>query len=145
MLDFYGLPGDFPGMDRLPSGDGYAQASYLEQALADDIDAIRFRPFLTLHEFEALLFSQPTQIAAAFPEQAIEDQLLQVRAIFASPEAINQGADTHPAAGIMAQVRGYRKPLHGVLIAERIGLNQMRRECFHLAEWVAWLETLSRQ
>lgn len=140
MLDFYGLPADFPGMDRLPPGDGYAQVCHLEEAFHVDIGDARFRPFLTLHEFEALLFSQPTSIAAAFPEQKVAQQLEEVRAAFASPEEINQGINTHPSARLVAQVIGYRKPLHGALIAERIGLDQMRRQCPHFAEWVTWLE-----
>ncbi|MCP4360915.1 MAG: DUF4276 family protein [Chloroflexi bacterium] len=142
MIDFYGLPNDFPGMGSLPTGSGYERARYLEQAFEDDIDVHRFQPFLALHEYEALLFSQPKTIAAAFPEQAVAEPLQGIRDAFASPEEINQGRETHPSARIMAHVTGYRKPFHGTLIAERIGLTQIRRECAHFAEWVAWLESL---
>jgi hypothetical protein len=145
MIDFYGLPTDFPGMDTLPRGDGYAQVQHLEAAFTADINRRRFHPFLMLHEYEALLFTQPADIAAVFPEQeqALVEPFGQIRAQFQSPEEINQGQDTHPAARILAHVAGYRKPLHGVLIAERIGLTQLRQTCAHFAAWVTWLESLA--
>jgi hypothetical protein len=142
MIDFYGLPPDFPGIDSLPAGNGYERVRHLEQAFANDIDVDRFRPFLTLHEYEALLFSRPEMIADAFPKQAVTKQLQKIRRRFSSPEEINQGRETHPAARITSLVTGYRKPFHGTLIAKRIGLAQIRRECAHFAEWVAWLESL---
>jgi hypothetical protein len=36
----------------------------------------------------------------------------------------------------------YEKPVAGVLIAQRIGLAAMRRECPHFNEWVNRLPTL---
>ena len=143
MIDFYGLPGDFPGMNLLPPGNGYERVLHLEKAFADDIGIHRFRPFLALHEYEALLFSCPKEIAAAFPEQTVEAPLQAIRNEFASPEDINQGPTSHPAARIMNHVTGYRKPFHGTLIAERIGLTQIRSECSHFSEWVTWLESLA--
>lgn len=142
MIDYYGLPDDFPGKDKRPRGNGYEQALFLEREFTADIGTLRFRPFLALHEYEALLFSQPETIAAAFPEQAVAAQLRTIRNAFASPEEINQGRDTHPAARIMAHVTGYKKPFHGTLIAERIGLTTIRQECAHFADWVTWLESL---
>ncbi len=143
MIDFYGLPSDFPGMDRLPRGNGHEKVLYLEKAFADDIGIHRFRPFLALHEYEALLFSCPKEIAAAFPGQTVEAPLQAIRNEFASPEEINQGPTSHPAARIIDLVTGYRKPFHGTLIAERIGLTQIRLECSHFSEWITWLESLA--
>lgn len=142
MIDYYGLPTDFPGMENLPNADGYTCMQHLEHAFAQDINSPRFHPFLTLHEYEALLFSKPAEIASAFPEQAVAKPLSAIRTSFRSPEEINQGRETHPAARIMTHVTGYRKTFHGVLIAGRIGLRTIRRECSHFDEWISWLESL---
>lgn len=143
MIDFYGLPDDFPGMAHIPTGNPYEHVAYLEQVFAEDIGVPRFRPFLVLHEYEALLFSQPEMIADVFPGQEVGAILQNVRHDFASPEEINQGRETHPAARIHACIKGYKKPFHGVTIAQRIGLAQIRRQCRHFEQWVAWLESLS--
>jgi hypothetical protein len=60
MIDYYRLPDDFPGMARRPPrANCYQHVEHLEQALADDIADRRFLPYLSLHEFEALLFVAP--------------------------------------------------------------------------------------
>lgn len=143
MIDYYGLPNDFPEMRRSSIRNGAESASYLEDAFAYDIDNPRFRPFLTVHEYEALLFSNPQEIAAAFPEQDVHAPLQAVRDAFGSSEEINQGPTSHPAARIMNVVVGYRKLFHGTLIAERIGLARIRETCIHFSEWVTWLESLA--
>jgi hypothetical protein len=142
MLDFYGLPETFPGMADLPQGTGYRRVAHLEAALTAAIGSPRFRPFLTLHEYEALLFSQPERIAAVYPEADYAPQFVAIRQQFASPEEINDAVATCPSARIRGYLKGYRKPFHGVQIAASIGLATMRQECSHFAGWVDWLESL---
>lgn len=143
MIDYYQLPSDFPGVAKLPHTDCYARVRHLEQAFSDDIDNSRFHPFFTLHEFEALLFSAPHFIVAS-PDTppGSSNRLGAIRQQYKTPEEINEGPDTHPAERIRKEFKGYRKPLHGVLIAQRIGLEGMRQECPHFAEWLSWLESL---
>jgi hypothetical protein len=143
MIDYYGLPADFPGLDSLPIGNAYERVTHLERAFGINIDSWRFRPFLMLHEFEALLFTDTSQIAAVFHGQTIAGPLEAIREAFNSPEEINEGQATHPSARIMTIVTGYRKPLHGSLISQRIGLSAFREQCPHFGEWVTWLESLS--
>jgi hypothetical protein len=142
MLDYYALPEDFPGRDILRPGTCYQRVQHLEQAFQQDVAHPRFIPFLMLHEFEALLFVGPHHIAEAFPERDVVEALISVKAAFASPEEINEGRTTHPSERIRQLVSGYRKRLHGALIANRIGLKQMRHECPHFDQWVNRLESL---
>ena len=51
--------------------------------------------------------------------------------------------DTHPAARILQYLPGYRKALHGPLIASRIGLAALRQRCPHFAAWIDRLERLA--
>lgn len=146
MMDYYGLPSDFPGRDRLPAGDPYRRVAFLEEAFAQDIGHPRFLPFLTLHEFEALLFAQPDQLAALFPRVREKDlQRLIDEVSGLGPEEIDEGPDTHPAARILRCFPEYRKALHGPLIASRIGLSTIRGKCPHFHEWVSRLESLGAQ
>jgi hypothetical protein len=142
MFDYYGLPGDFPGAFDRPGGSCYARVSHLERAFAADIDDGRFIPFLTLHEFEGLLFSSPLAIAQVFPGQDVLAALSRVRAQFVSPEEIDEGPHSHPAARIVQHVIGYEKPFHGAQISLTIGIDVIRAECRHFDQWLRRLEAL---
>jgi len=141
MLDYYGLPVDFPGKRALRGGSPYQRVAHLEDAFRRDIGDPRFFPFLTLHEFEALLFAQPEQIVQTFPQARMATRLIQeVSAL--PPEEIDEGQTTHPAARIGRYLPRYRKRLHGPIIARRIGLQTIRDRCPHFDEWVSKLESL---
>ena len=142
MLDYYGLPDDFPGLTNLPPGSCYDRVRHVEQAFADEIGHHHFMPFLTLHEFEGLLFTRPQAIADVFPEQDVSKALTRERAQFASPEEIDEGPDSHPSARIVQCVVGYQKPFHGAQISLHIGLDELRAECHHFARWLQRLESL---
>ena len=68
MIDLYGLPGDFPGKAgsvRNPQNPRpYCEA--LEQAFGADIGDARFVPYLQLHEYETLLYSDPDAFTVSF-------------------------------------------------------------------------------
>ena len=141
MMDFYGLPADFPGMRTLPRRAASSErADHLEAALRADLGHGRFFPYLSLHEFEALLFTAPAEVDVTFPgcRKALEEICSRV----ASPEEINDGKETHPAARLARLIPTYRKPLHGPTISGRIGLPSLRARCPHFNDWVTRLERL---
>lgn len=141
MLDYYGLPEDFPGKQTQQGKTPYERVEYLENAFAQDINDKRFHPYLMLHEFEALLFVDPNKILNALHQSPISVSFGNLNH-YNSPEEINEGAQTHPAARIQQHLKGYRKPLHGPLIVERIGLPQIRSRCPHFDEWLKYMEGL---
>jgi len=62
MIDFYALPSDFPNCDACAHlRDPYQRVACVEKALADDIKYHRFIPYIQLHEFEALIFADPSK------------------------------------------------------------------------------------
>lgn len=142
MYDLYGLPRSFPGYDTLPTGNGYTKVRHLEQEFEHDINDSRFKAYLQLHEFEALLFTDPDQIAASFPNSKAEPALRKIRTAFASPEDINDDVISAPSKRIVQVIPRYKKVNNGILIAQKIGLPRMRAECRHFDDWVAWLESL---
>ena len=143
MMDYYGLPNDFPGLDgRVP--DAHEQVVRLEQALQQDIDAPNFIPNLMLHEFEALLFSAPEKIAEWLDDQALLAPMAAIRGAFATPEHINNSPQTAPSKRILALVPHYKKTVDGPLIAEDIGLDAIRAQCPHFNNWIERLLALPR-
>ena len=145
MIDLYQLPADFPGKSApaanlTPQG----RVEMLEGELCRDIAgrldhpvAKRLVPYVQLHELEALLFSDPASFAESFPEEGSAfDHLRAIRALFESPEHINEGSKTAPSRRITALLPDYEKTVSGILIAQRIGLAVMRRECRHFGEWI---------
>lgn len=142
MIDYYGLPTDFPGHANVPAANCYQRVQFLEDAFAKDIDRPRFRPFFVLHEFEGLLFSNTEIIAEAFPSQNAAVKLAEIRSAFQSPEEINEGPKTHPSARLTNNLTGYQKVFHGSVIAGRIGLDNIRDQCDHFNRWFTWLSQI---
>ncbi len=75
MLDYYGLPKDFPGQQAARgSGSAHQKVTRLEAGFAQAINHQRFIPFLVLHEFEAWLFSDPETVADYFGQGEVGKQ-----------------------------------------------------------------------
>jgi hypothetical protein len=149
MFDLYALPEDFPGFsDARKQADPYRRVSELESAFGTDISHRRFIPYIQLHEFEALILSDPTKFIPRFVEHADKiDDLVAICSGVASPELINDGAESAPSKRIIKYIPDYAgsKASAGPLIAKRIGLESIREKCPHFSNWVERLEKLSAQ
>jgi hypothetical protein len=154
MVDFYGLPqegdGAWPGRAGAIGPDVQRKASRVERALLNSVaqemgagfDQRRFLPFVVMHEFEGLLFSDCSAFGRGIgrPEKASE--FGQIRNKFGTPEDINDSPVTAPSKRIEGLIPGYEKPLLGTLAVLEIGLNRIREECPHFAAWLDKLESL---
>lgn len=140
MLDFYGLPSDFPEMTS--TGDSFSRAKTVEQAFQADIARHNFISNIVVHEFESLLFSDPTAFAEWFDDERVVNLLTDIRNGFASPEHINDDQATAPSKRIQAVCNAYDKIAHGSLIALDIGLDSIRNECPQFDAWIRRLEAL---
>ncbi len=147
MFDLYGLPVDFPGRQDAAypaNGNGEQKAAFLEDRMAADIGEDNFIPYLSVHEFEALLFVAPEKFSDWIDDEEPIEQLRQISAQAGGlPEQINDNPNTAPSKRITSLVPHYRKPLHGPLIAEDIGLDAMRQACPHFNAWLQRLEQLA--
>jgi hypothetical protein len=154
MVDFYGLPqhGDraWPGRAAAVGASGHQKASVVEEALRDDLahemgtdfDITRFLPFVVVHEFEGLLFSDCTAFARGICRPDLEPSFSQIREGFATPEDIDDSPVTAPSKRVEELVPGYEKPLFGALAILEIGLDPIRAECPHFDDWLHQLESL---
>ncbi len=146
MFDLYRLPKDFPGYgDAASLPDPHERVTFLENALSADIADPRFVPYFQLHEFEALLLSDPKKFDSQFPdcEGAIR-QLVELASEFGSPELIDDGDDTAPSRRIAERIPDYEKMKRseGPVVAEMIGLPTLRSKCEHFGGWLETLEAL---
>jgi hypothetical protein len=146
MVDLYELPRDFPGYDAaMALADPYAQTRQLEQALAVQMNDARFIPYLQVHEFEALILSDPSRIAYLIEGRDREiHSLTQECQAIGNPELINHSQHGHPKGRIRKYVPEYDENVHGPLLAEDIGLQNLRAKCRHFGEWLARLESLDQ-
>jgi hypothetical protein len=141
-IDYYGLPSDFPGMADRPKGKSSDRARYVEASWKDQIDSHCFHPFLMIHEFEALLFSKPEELSSTLHQPNILEKLFTIRNTFPSPEDINDDPLHAPSKRIINLLPRFEKSVHGPLVAQRIGLDILRKQCPHFNQWISWLEDL---
>lgn len=144
IFDLYGLETGFPGTVP-PNGLLAAQkAVHIENAVLQDIVSIapelradvRLIPYLQVHEYEGLLFSDTTAFANALGQANLTTQLAQIRNHFETPEDINDGPNTAPSKRVASLYRQYNKVIEGTLAAQRIGVNRMLAECPHFRSWI---------
>jgi hypothetical protein len=143
LIDFYGIPSDFPGCASVPpNATCFERAAHLEQEFGKDIADLRFIPNLVLHEFEGLLFSAPRAIAEILEDEAHVNKLEAIASKHGSPEEINDSQATHPSKRIKDLYPRYVKPLYGPQIAARIGLPAIRAKCRHFNAWLKRIEDI---
>lgn len=151
MLDFYGLGQGFPGTPLSPNLPNLEKVTRIEQAVKADIVAqapdlradIRFEPYLQLHEYEGLLFSDPAAFASAIGQPHLAPRLEGIRREFDTPEDINDDPDTHPSRRLLGAYPAYRKVVDGTLAARAVGIDRMRQQCPHFHAWIERLEVLA--
>ena len=143
LVDYYGLPADVPGLLNLPaSGSALDLVAHVEHEMAADIGNDRFRPYLALHEFEALLYTDPQECGDYLQCSELTRAMARALADCGEPEMVNDSPQTAPSKRIFAAFSEYRKTSDGPLLAARIGLVKIRAACPHFNGWLTWLESL---
>jgi len=156
LLDYYGLPDDWPGRVDARERVWSEKASHVELKIHDDIvlsmgenfDPKFFIPYVQLHEFEALMFADVEQLAsvtAPISNRSLEQLAERFSEILdegGEPEAINDHYETCPSRRILGLVPTYRKRVLGPIVTSRIGLDVLREKCSHFASWLARLEAI---
>ncbi len=151
MVDYYGLPHGrqaWPGTQDTTNLDVAAKAARIEAGMRADIEqsmphpaySTRLIPFVIVHEFEGLLFSDCDAFAQGIANPSLAAKFQEIRDAFESPEDINDSPETHPSKRVQRLMPQYEKPLYGNLAALEVGLAAIRNECPHFADWLQTLE-----
>ncbi len=150
-FDYYGLSATFPGKreaDKLretADKSGYLLWA-LEETLREEFDdrqMERFIPYVQMHEFEGLLFSDPQALATGINRPELAEKFAAIRRQFPTPEDINDSIVTAPSKRIEKLFDAYEKPTHGSLAALEMGLATIRGECPLFDRWLQTLEGLA--
>lgn len=152
MVDYYALPQTgsraWPGRETAGAISFDRKAPAVEEALSADIcqamgagfDPVRFIPFVMMHEFEGLLFSDCEAFGRGIGRPELTPEFQAIRNHFESPEEINDDPVTAPSKRVERLFPGYEKPLLGTLAILEIGLETLRNECPHFSHWLTQLE-----
>jgi hypothetical protein len=154
MIDFYGMPLEWPGRELANHYHICTEKAVIIEAgilkdiadqLGNSFNPNRFMPYVQMHEFEALLFSSPAQLAESFGIEKSIPTFMAIRNEFPNPEEINDRYDTCPSRRIEKVLEDFKKTIDGISAAAQIGLETMRRECPHFSEWITKLEDIGNQ
>lgn len=143
MIDFYGLPSDFPGYDSRPNGTCFEKIVHLEKSFFNDISSSKFLPYLQLHEFEALIFANEDKFEEVFIDR--QNRITKITTIneaYNTPEEINDNPLTAPSKRLKKIFNEYDKVLHSQLLLQNVDLQNLRTKCNHFNEWITKLENI---
>jgi hypothetical protein len=148
MVDYYGIK-DWPGLEESKQ-----QATHLRKAevinqktskevqehFSEQNRECRFIPYVSMHEIEALYFSDPASIAQTMniKEAEIKDILHKC----GEPEAINDSPKTAPSKRLEKLSKSFVKTTTGITIAKSVNIQRMRKCCPLFNEWVTKIENL---
>ncbi len=119
-------------------------SSEVAAGMGRSFDRRRFVPYVMMHEFEAMLFSDCSGFCRAVGRADLSAPLEEIRRAFATPEDIDDSQETAPSKRILHLLPSYEKPLMGNLGVLQIGLDTIRAECPHFNGWLERLEELAK-
>lgn len=156
MLDYFRIELTWPGranvLRQVENGTSLTssqKAKVLEDATYEEIKHCfpecgvieKFIPYIEMHEFEVLLFSDPEVISE---KTGIREKLLtDILAEYNNPEDINNTPEGAPSKRLLALKKDYRKIVMGKTIAETIGITKIRAKCPHFDNWLTLIEQKS--
>ncbi|MEY8313274.1 DUF4276 family protein [Oscillospiraceae bacterium 42-9] len=153
MFDFFRLPTDFPEYDQaMRCPDHQKSVRILEGALKKAITSDpgfwgrsdRFIPYIQLHEFEALLFTDVRVLKKVHLEpdeqQSLDRLYEETKGI--PPEEINHGAETAPSKRLLRAV-DYQKGDPCMWI-DFLTIPAIRDKCPHFSQWLGILSDLTK-
>jgi Domain of unknown function (DUF4276) len=151
LIDFYGISTNFPGYQEASRMNQHVTKS--EIIISEMVKVIeaevgqnamrRFIPYIQMYEFEALLFSEPSDFASAIGRPDLSDDLRDIRNSFRSPEEINDSPVTAPSKRIEYLYPEFEKPIHGTFGTLEIGIDKIRTECPLFSGWLGQIENLT--
>lgn len=151
LVDYYGIDSNWPGFqDSLTLPTVEAKATCVNKATKALVVAqfgengaeSRFIPFVTMHEFEALLFSDCVKLAEGVGVH--ENEVKAILDKFSTPEEINNSPLTAPSKRLDSLVGGkFMKTTSGIAIAKEIGVDKMREKCSVFNTWLTTIEGLA--
>ncbi len=149
LVDYYGIkdsyffPGWIESKEIFPMS---ARLQFLCERMKADVTpelASRFIPYIQIHEFESLLFSNINIFKNNFDSKSMKFSVLEdaVRE-FSNPEEINSRPTLAPSKRLIEAIPGYQKVNDGAYIADEIGLFEILQKCPLFRQWFSTLQSI---
>lgn len=149
LVDYYGIKDSyfFPrwmeSKEILPLS---SRLQFLCDGMKADIApelASRFIPYIQIHEFESLLFSDIGIFKNNFDSKSVEFSILEDAVKeFSNPEEINSRPTLAPSKRLIEAIPGYQKVNDGAYIADEIGLLKILEKCPLFSQWFSSLQSI---
>lgn len=149
-IDYYGIPDryDYPGWEAAKKVVNPSERmDFLEEqmllSIGEDFRS-RFIPYYQLHEFEGLLFNNLASFDATFEPTEIRDrpELESILNRYDNPELINNDPVNAPSKRLGRIIEGYNKIVYGSILADNIGMVNLRKKSPRFNAWVKRLESI---
>jgi len=144
MIDYYGLPKDFPGLSDINGiNNPYDKVAIIEERMkemAPEYTDIYF-PYIQLHEFETLEFADLSGLKKIYFDQDISE-LEKCAEKYKNPELINNLPETSPSKRILNCIKNYDKCGMGIDALKLVGLKKLYDSCKHFREWIIMMENI---
>ena len=149
-VDYYGIH-QWPGLEEITTGmkpsmiaETLNRNALLDLAKENPELRVeeRFIPYLSMHEFEALLFSDTKVLSDELnsPQKVFDDVITEC----GSPEQINTVRETSPSHRLKTLSQGrFKKASTGIRITKRIGIDKIREKCPLFDAWLKKIESLA--
>ena len=148
-VDFYGIK-EWPGKDSIlqhstPGQIAVTMNTAAKTEICQEYDRLnptqRFIPFIAVHEFETLLFSDTKALAdgLGIDKETIDATVNE----FPSLEHINNSKETAPSKRLEKWHPQYGKTTTGIAIAKTIPVDTMRAKCPLFNQWLSEIEAVA--
>lgn len=149
-VDYYGVK-EWPGLEQIPPQATPVQiAQAINNATKIEVMGLfaaqranyRFIPYIAVHEFEALLFSDSKILSAELGIAVAKVDA--VIAAYGEPEAIDNSPQTAPSKRLdeWSAHGKFPKTTMGIAIARKITITQMRKKCPLFDAWLRNFEAI---
>jgi hypothetical protein len=148
-VDYYGIKNDWPGLDeakeqstpkRKAEKINRATKAKVNELFLDWDSERRFIPYVSMHEFEALLFSEPQKLAEQL--NVSKSKIDKILSDCGEPENIDDSPRTAPSKRLEYLSDRFKKTSTGITIAKAIGLTKIRERCPIFTNWLRSVEDL---
>jgi len=148
-IDFYGLTGKGYPEHRIINNENERRmlVSDIETAMKNQIDdryRYRFLPYIQLHEFETLIFTDISLLKDWYNPNEILDfnYLEETIRRYPDRELINDSPQTAPSKRLIRAIPKYDKVALGNILLMNIGLNRLRENNISFNNWIIKLESI---
>lgn len=150
-VDYYGIKNDWPGLkEAKEQSTSKSKAEKINRATKAKVNELfqdwnserRFIPYVSMHEFEALLFSEPKKLAEKL--NVSQSKIDRIISDCGEPENINDSPQTAPSKRLEDLSDRFKKTSTGIMIAKAIGLTKIRERCPIFTNWLTSIEDLRK-